>query len=820
MRKPSGAPRRAALLASISTLAIAVTPGLAQAQSELDELIVTATRRDTTVQETPINIAAVGGVEIAKQGIDDLSELANFIPGVHLVDQGGRTSDRIIVRGLNVDTLSQTDVLGNNAGGTVSTYLGEIPIYIDLKLNDMERVEFLLGPQGTLYGAGTMGGAIRYIPRRPQFGEATFEVRGDAYNYSKADGASTDLGVTFNFPLGETLAIRGSFDRLSDTGYVDYDYVVKRPGISNPNIITPGAPGYDLRQVKDANDEDTVSGRLALRWRPNEIFDANLTYYYQDQEAGARTISSHRGQIPVDRYVSTLRYLEPNDRENHLLAAEFTADLGFAELTSATGYAKYKETGQRDQTNLLITLEYSYEAFPSFSAYTLEEQEDETITQEIRLVSKGEGPLTWLVGGFYNKLDSKGSSKEFTPGFDLYAINTWGTGGAPRPDSLEYFASGTQKLTEKAAFGEISYQFTDAWQVTVGGRYYSYDLKTMDATDLPLLFTSIAPDGRGPNDVVLDFQPDGQKDDGFLYKFNTSYKFTDDVLAYATVSQGYRIGGGNGIAPCPEPLGNFQNVCALPDEIASFPDKTINYELGAKTQWLDGRLTLNGAAYYIDWKDPQLLSATVNGSGTITKNGKGAEAMGVELSFSAVVTDNLTVRGSYAYTKAELTDDAPSLVSTIADPSLPLPPGGSPFGTVLLDGEAGDRLPGSPEHQASLIVDYERPLDSGLTFNAHYGARAITDVFTRVGNRGGAITLAGYSVHNVSIGLSKDDEWTVTLYADNVFDKFAETGASGNPRYNQNAVDENGDPVYLRSYYTNPISPRKVGVRFTKRWGG
>lgn len=818
MQKAAG---RAALLASISAIAVTAAPGLALAQAtDVEELIVTATRRDATVQDVPINIAAVGGVEIQKQGLNDLSELANFIPGVHLVDQGGRSSDRIIVRGLNADALSQTDTLGNDAGGIVSTYLGEIPIYIDLKLNDMERVEFLLGPQGTLYGAGTMGGAIRYIPRRPQFDEATFELRSDVYKYSEAGDLSSDLGVTFNFPLSDTLAIRGSFDRLSDSGFVDYNYVVNRPGVTNPNIINPSAPGYDLTQYEDANDEHTVSGRLALRWQPTDSFDANLTYYYQDQKAGARTISSHRGQIPVDRYVSTLRYLEPNRRENQLLSLEMTADLGFAELTSATGYAKYKERGQRDQTNLLITLEYSYEAFPSFSAYTLEEQEDKTFTQEVRLVSKGDGPLSWIIGGFYNKYESKGYSAEYTPGFDRYAVDVWGTGGEYRPDSLEYFAPGEDDLTEKAVFGEASYQITEAWSVTAGGRYYKYNLKTRDATDLPLLFTSISPDGRGPLDIVLNYENDGQKDDGFLYKFNTSYEFNDDVMAYFTVSQGYRIGGGNGIAPCPEPLGNFQNVCALPDEIAYRPDKTINYELGAKTQWLDKRLTLNGAIYYIEWKDPQLLSSTVNGSGTIIKNGEGAASKGFEGSFAFNVTENLSVRGSYAYTKAELTAVAPRLVSTIPDPNLPLGPGESRFGTVLLDGQDGDRLPGSPKHQASLVVDYERPLENGMTFGVTYGVRGVSDIYSRVGNRGGALTLDGYTMHNLAVSLRQEEDWSVTLYAENLFDKFAESGVTGNSRYNQNVTDDNGGTVFLRSYFTNPLPPRKVGIRLTKRFGG
>lgn len=819
MRNTSPA-RRALLLASISAAAVAA-PSLALAQpvTQVDELIVTATRRSATVQDVPINIAAVGGEDIERQGAADLAELANFVPGVHLVDQGGRTADRIVVRGLNVDSIGQTDVMGNNAGEIVSTYLGEIPFYIDLKLNDMERVEFLLGPQGTLYGAGTMGGAIRYIPRRPQFDDGYFELRGDTYRYSEADSQSYEWGATVNVPITDTLAVRGSIDFLKDSGFVDYNYVVNRPGVSNPNILNPSEPGYDLRRVPDANGEHTTSGRIAIRWAPTDAFDANLTYYYQNQHSEGRTISSHRGPIPVDRYVSTLRYLEPNRRENSLLALELTYDLGFAELTSATGYARYKERGQRDQSNLLISFGYSYEAFPAFSAYTKEEQDDETWTQEMRLVSKGDGPLSWIVGGFYSKYDSDGYSAEYTPGFDIYAVEVWGTGGDYRPDSLEYYAPGEVDLRQTAAFGEISYQITPAWQVTGGVRYYDYKLETVNAVDLPLLFTSIAPDGRGPNDIVLEWEEDGQKDDGFLYKFNTSYEFTPDIMAYFTYSQGYRIGGGNGIAPCPEPLGNFQNVCALPDELAYSPDKTINFELGAKTQWLDGRLTLNGAAYFIEWKDPQLLSATVVGGGTIVRNGEGAETKGFDIAMDARVTEQLQVRASYAYTDAKLTADAPNLVRSVPDPATN--PTGNPFANTLYGAFKGDRLPGAPKHRANLFVTYQQPVWNDLNLEVNYAASYVGDVLQAVGRRGGTIELDDYTMHNLSATIrSEDQNWSVTLYAENLFDTFAESGANGNPWYNQAAAtDETGRTVFLRSFITNPLPPRKVGVRFTKAFG-
>ncbi|WP_091736863.1 TonB-dependent receptor [Phenylobacterium immobile] len=802
--------RRAALLGSISILALA---GGARAQ-DVDELIVTGTRREAILQEVPLNIAAVGAAELQRRGAADLAQIANTIPGVHLVDGGGRTSDRIIVRGLNADALNQTDSLGNNAGGLVSTYLGDIPIYIDLKLNDMERVEFLLGPQGTLYGEGTMAGAIRYIPTRPQFGQTTVSLRGDGYQYAKASSVSGEFGATVNLPLSDTFALRGSLDYTGDSGFIDYNYVVKTPGVSDPDIIDPSAPGYDLKQVTDANGESTVSGRLGLRWKPSDRFDANLTYYYQDQHSEGRTMSSARGLIPVGKYVSTARYEEPNDRKNELFALEMTADLGFAELTSATGYARFRETGQRDQTNLLITLEYSYETFPSFSAFTLEDQNDETITQEVRLVSKTEGPLSWLVGGFASRYKSNSYSKEFTPLFDRYVVDVWGAGGQYRPDSLEYYAAGSSKVEQLSGFGEATYQITPDWQVTGGLRYYSYKLVTNTATDFPLLYTSILGE-RGPDGVDLAFEEDGQKDSGFLYKFNTSYAFTPDALGYFTLSQGYRIGGGNGIAACPDPIGDFQNVCALPDEIDYSPDKTTNYELGLKTSWMGGRLILNGNVYYIKWSKPQLLSATVNGASPITKNGEGAETKGFEGSFTGRIAQGLTLRGTYAYTDAKLTADAPGIVSTIADPSE-----GAGFGTIQVPGLKGDRLPGHARHQASLGVTYETPVRDDLMLRFNYDVSGLSKIFSRIGNRGGALTLPGYSVSDASVTLSDTSGvWDVTLYAKNLFGKFAETAVAGTPRYNQTVSDDDGGTVYVRTFYTFPIAPRVIGIRFNRQFG-
>jgi len=813
-------PRNAVLSAAISGLLAqaALCGGKASAaeSEEPTQIIVTATRRAESVQDVPINIAAVSGETIAAQGIGNLTELAKTVPGLYIRDQGGRGSNQIVVRGLNADPVAASEAISNNGGGTVATYVGEIPLYVDLALEDIERVEVLLGPQGTLYGAGTLGGAVRYIPRRPQFDTTSLELRASGYSLAESDGYGAKGGFTFNVPLGEALAFRATLDYEDDPGFIDYPFLVRTPGGSDPepDFSDPQDVATNLWSKKDVDSLETLAGRAALRWMPTDALDLNLTYYYQQQDSGGRTINN-LASFNTGRYESGMRYLEPNDRTNQLLALELTADLGFAELTSASGYSRYDEKGQRDQTDLLITLQLSYEQFPTFSSFTLEDIKEETLNQELRLVSKSDGPLQWIVGAFYNEFDYEGVSMEFTPGFDLWAIESWGLSGVPRPDALEYYNPGVEEQKEKALYGELSYHFTDRWQVTVGARYYDYDLRTESFATTPLWLTISGE--IGPNDLGLpdEIPVHRQSDSGSLFKFNTSYDFTDSVMGYFTISEGYRIGAANGIEACEDPLPPGQNICAmLPghsenttgvNEFSYEPDRTVNYELGLRTEWLGGNLLLNGAVYYIDWQDPQLLSSTANGNQPITLNGNGAESRGFELNVDARLTDRLSFVASYAYTQAELTDVAPRLNRTIM-------PGGG-FDNAFVDGQKGDRLPGSPEHQGYAFVRYGMPLGT-MDLDLSYGISAISNVLTRAEERGDGEAMPGYAVHSASASL-RADAWTVTLYANNLLNKYAVTGVRSNRAFAQTVADENGEPVTVRAYSHYVLRPREVGLRLT-----
>ncbi len=806
------------LLALPSGIALMSTP--AHAQLAEDEIIVTATRRSESVQDIPVNIAAIGGAQIEQQGFDDVSELAAFVPGINISDQGGRDGNRIVVRGLNAEPV-QNSFGQENGGGTVATYIGEIPLYVDLRLNDLKRVEVLLGPQGTLYGAGTLGGAIRYIPNKPEFDKELFEVRADAYSYKSGDGISTDVGFTFNVPVSDTFAIRGSLDNVADKGFIDYPYVVAEPGVSNPDPVDFANPGSNFRAIDDANTEDVFSGRIAARWAPTDALDATLTYYFQNGEYGGRNTTSYRTTtIPSEEYEFGARVAEPSERDSSLLALEVTADLGFAELTSATGIGNVKENGQRDQTDLLISLEYSYELFPTFTAFTFEDEETETFNQELRLVSKGDSRLNWIVGAFYNKNSYNALSSEFTPGY----VEDFGL-ELPTSGDLEYFEADRTRLEEKAIFGEVGFDITNAWDVTFGARVYEYDYETANSTDFPVadyIFGGVDGFQAYPledieSQLTLELN---QSKSGELFKVNTSYTLDNGNMAYATFSQGFRVGASNGGQDCTDTayqdanqglclFSPGQQFSADPEDIAvlderSFePDTTNNYELGVKTTWLDGALRLNGAVFFVDWDSPQVNTVSINAGTAITVNAETATSKGFELDGNWRLTDNLNLRGNFSYTDAELSADVPGLIQTLT------PPG---FGTSIEAGQDGDRLPGSPKTQYSVFADYAHPLGNGANIIVNAGYSWQSDVLSFTGARASSYTLPSYGRANAAIGYNADN-WSMTGYVDNLLNDFSETSASNTPLSNQTIEGAN-----VRRFRTNVLPPRSVGARFKYRF--
>lgn len=770
-----------------------------QAEQEIETIEVTATRRTGSAQEVPMNISALDGDVMKTQNILSQEDVARWVPGLTISDQGGREDAAIIVRGLNTNT---SDRIAD--GGTVATYVGEIALKSDIRLTDIKRVEVLIGPQGTLYGAGTLGGAIRYILNDPEMDYTSASLSVDAFSLAESSGLGNEVGAVFNTPIIEDeLALRVSVNRFDTPGFIDYNYVLKTPGtsISDPDWNDDGAVQANLKQIKDANDEQTLTLRTALKWSPNDTFTGTLNYFYQKQENGGNSTDNYQTLSPtnpisglIGRYENASRYEEPNEKTDKLLSLELELDLGFADLVSATGYAEYDQIGQRDQTDLLMQDIWS--GYADYPAYTSDTGSSETLSQELRLVSNTDDDLNWIVGFYYNKVDSKNDDREYTPG----ATRDWFDGEYVNIEyDLEYIAKGWSEDKESAIFGEVGYAFTDDLNVTVGARFYEYDVATWSAATAPFY------DGEIASTDDLDYEKVSASDNGSLFKLNASYQLNKEVLTYFTISEGFRLGGGNGLVACTFPL--TTQVCALPNEIDYKPDTTTNTELGFKSSWYKNKLHLNASLFSVDWDDAQIGAASVNGSELITLNAGRANSTGVELSGRTTLIENWTIFASYSYANAELTEDAPFLFGVIDEQ-----------GTALqdyYDGKDGDRLPGAPEQQFSLGISYLTEVldDRPLTIN--YGLTAQDEVITKVGLRADGETLPGYALSNVSATLNLDD-WSVTAYVDNLFNKYAYTSTRRDKSWAGKAKfdSQNKDLPELGRVYGHYVTkPRTIGVR-------
>jgi outer membrane receptor protein involved in Fe transport len=771
----------------------------AETEKSLEIIQITATRRSGSIQDAPLNITALDADIMKNQNVNELADVARWVPGLTITDQGGRSGSPIIVRGLNTNSSGPS-----SDGGTVATYINEIPVSIDMRLVDVDRVEVLIGPQGTLYGAGTLGGAIRYILKEPELDFTSVEVYGDMFQTQESDSLGGEGGFIVNIPLIEDkLAVRASLNLYEDPGFIDYAYTVSEPGVSlpDPDWTDSSAVDENLNNVEDANGESTQTGRISLRWKPSETFEGTLNYFYQKQDSEGRsivhynTLSEDNGLNDViGEYESAYRYEEPREKEDQLLSLELKADLGFAELVSATGISHFEADGQRDQTDLLIRLDYGYEEFPAFSAFTRELEDVDTFTQELRLVSQSDSNLNWIAGAFYNKYESDASSQEYTPGFGDWAVENFGADQS-RPDELEYYSVDRTKITESALFGEIGYKVTDKLDITVGARLYQYDVKSESAVDFPLFNTLFG--GAGPDDITLNFEENEADDSGSLLKFNAKYQFTDSVMGYATISEGFRIGGSNGLAPCPDPLPANQAGCGQPDEMLYDADTTTNYELGFKSTWLRSRLHFNAAVFNVDWENAQVAGATEVGQLPYISNAGSANAKGIEISSRAILSDSFSAYATYAYTKAELTSDAPYL-----------------FNSDGTDGaSSGDRLPGSPENQFSLGINYQTDVFNDKTLDINYGLTAQSDIISTVGLHDSGESIPGYSLSNISAKLTADD-WSTTLYVNNLFNKYAVTSVR---RSDADITTANGADIQRNyGYFIN--RPLTVGVKFNYKF--
>ncbi len=797
----------------VATTFLAGLPHIASAQVQVaaaaddgdQTIVVTATRRSERLQDVPINISAVDAGQLAQQRLNDIRDLGAFTPGITVTDTGPRGAGTIVMRGLSADDSS---TFADNGNSAIGVYLGEVPLYLDFKLIDMERVEVLLGPQGTLYGLGTLAGAIRYIPVRPDSTQFSGYVHGRGFGVSESSSFGYVADGAVNVPIiKDRLAFRSATGYYFDPGFIDYPFTVQQIGVSLPQpgpasnpLGTEAQRSANFRRERDVNYGKTFTTRNQLGLTLDNL-NAYLTYAYQEVRTGGRQANGG-GVVGEGRYEGPWRVREPATRRSHLVSLEVEANLGeVAQLVSSSAFTYTQNDSSVDVTDLLLDLDYGYESFPAFTGFTRSTARSRQFNQELRLVSKHGGPFSWVLGGFYNEVQGRTSYREFIPGFGASPTGI-DFGVIPNADDNEYASFGRNTIKERAVFGEVTWKVTPEWQITGGLRYYSYDLDRIGGSTLPYYDGPVASDDDIPSST-------GQaKSDGFVYKLNTSYKFSPDALIYATYSTGYRIGGANtGAAPCVLPLNpNIQNICALPNELFFGPDETENFELGLRAGLFNNKLTLNLSAFQVNWDGIQLASSTINGAIGITANGGKARNRGFDMSFNAQVTNRLSLRGNYSYLDAKLTEGVPELlqIRTSQDPR-----NRPKFSRV--DVLAGDRLPGSARHSGSLAANYLLPVGDDEDLNFNWTATYIGDILTRVGGRGFGETLPGYVTHRAAITYSTGKAFQMSLFANNIFDKYAVTGVS-NDRSRFGFV--NGG-VISRYYARSVLTPRVVGVEAT-----
>jgi iron complex outermembrane recepter protein len=764
-------------------------------EASADTIVVTATRRNTTIMDTPINISAVSAEDISRQRIDDIRDLADFTPGITVSDTGPGGTGSIVLRGLSASDVNSG---GANYDNALGLYLGEVPLYYDFKLLDIARVETLLGPQGTLYGLGTLAGAIRYIPNRPNTDGFESETHGRLYGKSQSSQIGYQFDGMFNIPIiKDHIAFRTATGYYYDPGFIDYPLLVKKPGVSLPQpsgpvSVTPAGYAANLTRRSDLNFEKTFSSRNQLLFQDGDDLKLIFTYAYQQTKTdGAQSNSA--GVLGTSRYQNAARYIEPVNRRAHLASMEVNANIAdIFDLVSTTAYTNVRSQTQGDNTDLLLDLDYDYELFPAFTSYNEQDTKRTQLNQEIRLVSRHGGPFSWVLGGFYNEQNLQSDYAEHVPGLPAF----YGIPLADNPEELEYVSYAKSTVTEKAIFGEGTFKITPQWQVTGGARYFTYSSDVQGALVLPLLGDPLSPyDAKAAGGSA--------KKNGWVWKLNTSFNITPDLLIYGTYSKGYRIGGPNRVAPCPVPVPtNQQNACALPNEVQYGPDTTKNAEIGIRAQLFERKLTVNFDVFNIQWQGIQVDSATFYGVAGITVNGGAAKSQGFETSFQFKPISELTIQGMYSYTDAKLTEDVPGII-TIR--SIPNNYNARPKFTQIA-ALKGDRLPGSAKNSGSIGVTYTKPMMDGNVI-ANWTTTYRGDIVSRLGyDRGFGDKIPGYVLHRASLAY-ETDKYSFSLFANNIFDKYAVVSV-GNDR---SRIGVN-DGVAVRYYRQTVLTPRTFGI--------
>jgi iron complex outermembrane recepter protein len=795
--------------AAFSGAASAAPAGNTPAENNtgLEEIIVTAEKRESTVQATPIAMTALSAGDLAEQNVGSIQDLIGAIPGISLRTAGpGQTEYEM--RGLG------------SAGGSVATvgfYIDETPLsasavalngrtVIDADLFDLNRTEILRGPQGTLYGAGSMGGTIKLVTNPPKLNSFEGEAAVDA---SQTTGGSTNGrgSLMLNLPISDIAALRLVTTGKYISGWIDRKVIEAGKFPFPTNFGNCGVYYCNRGDVQDApvaedhknsNLERFVSSRATLLVQPVENLSITGNFMYQRIDAdGYNNYQSPPGCCAI---YQPFDIKEPYYDSFHMFSLKVSYDMSFANLTSASSYWKRDVYQSTDSTEALQNI-FNYTAFvPNlYSENDLTTQ----VAQELRLTSRGEGDFQWVGGLYFSDLHSGYITRNQTVGFVTTPVCSLpGLGGDPalgghcapgstfqyappitgaNPTGIMFNDNNPNVLKQEAIFGEASYKITPTLKVTAGMRFYKFDISNQ-ANQRGL--------GTASGDATPTISSAKGSNTSLLPKVNVSYEPTSDLTVYSTLSKGSRPGGVN----LPIPLTPFSQgafyYCGpgtgpsyLTQQPAYYsPDDLWSVELGEKAKLNDRRFTINADVFYVKWHNIQQLIVLSCGYPYNTNVGQ-AKAYGPELEMAAKLTDSITAEMSAAYTQSYIYDAK-------STPGLPV--------------TDGTRVTNIPKYTGDVAVSYDTTLlqDYKLTFRvaeSYVGPVEDTAYYRQ--------TLGSYGLMDFRMGLGKN-VWTASLFGTNLTNKHAAMTID-------NTVFAWQQPTITR---VSTNQPRTIGIAFDTKF--
>jgi iron complex outermembrane receptor protein len=785
-------------VATATVLAASTSTVFGAEGAMLEEVLVTATRRSQSVQDIPFNISAVSGDSLDKAGIVDSVDLIRSVAGISVIDRGYRNSgmtNGIVIRGINVDSGANGDV-PLAAVPTVATYVGDTALYGNFILKDIDRVEVLRGPQGTLYGSGSLAGTVRYIMNKPNTEEFSGKI-GASYGVTDgSDGNNISADLMLNIPISDTFAIRANIGKIDNDGIVDYTNVYATDGTGDPVVngnVATATPEYTT--VKDADDVDIEYVRVSALFEPSDTFSAQLSYQRQEDEIGGRRQVT-RGDDLVNGgqygdYENGAVMLEPSEREVELMALEIEVDLGFATLTSATSDYSHDGVGISDNTGVYAQNGWLgfYYSSPRPFAQAERFYDDSAFAQELRLVSNGENFIDWTVGLYYTDQDSLLGQNSYLKGYEEYVTAVSSFAFITEQD---FKFRRNQSYKEMAVFGEATINLSDDLRLTLGGRYFDNELDVDAFVEIPYY-------GGAPGEAKQSIT-----EDDVLFKANIAFDVSDDGMFYGTISEGYRHGGANAVP-------TSGTYAESPEYFTFDSDSVINYEVGYKGS--TDSMTYTASLYYTDWSDPQLNTATNNWGFFGVINGESARTQGLELEVAGQLSESISYAAGYTYADAELTDDV-------------YKPAGNFYGNLVssplrrdLVAEDGDRLPGTSEHVFNVSLVHQMALSNSLTLRTQLSGYYQSDSLNSLGSDdptdalyvNTAADIDSFQLWNIVSSLSNED-WTASLYVKNIANEEGVTGVV-TPEHMGSAPDATNR--YFANASNDSISlPRTMGVSF------